>query len=360
MTKSYEDELRIAELTVQRAVLLTKRVFASLKQNDSMNKEDNTVVTVADLGAQALIISAIHNAFPQDTFIGEESASMLRKDRDLAERVWHLVSTTHLEDIESTNLLATPQSLEAMLDIIDLGKGTGGSTGRVWVLDPIDGTATYIKGQQYAVCLCLVEDGSQKLGVLGCPHLALVPKVNDATASQGGPGYLVTAVKGKGAYMRKLSSGSLQPSENPPASSRPKETNKLSLIESFGSSSMNQEMHKLAAEKLGITEPPSDLWSSQMKYIALAIGGYDLMFRFPRKDGHRTAVWDHAPGQLIFEECGGRVTDMFGKDIDFGAGRRFFNNIGNVAAPAELHGKVMETVRGMFPGKSFHPEASEY
>jgi 3'(2'), 5'-bisphosphate nucleotidase len=360
MAKSYEKELQIAELAVQRAVLLTKRVFASLHQNDSMNKEDNTVVTVADLGAQALIISAIHHSFPHDTFIGEESASMLRKDHDLAQRVWHLVSTTHLEDDESTNLLDTPQSLEAMLDIIDLGKEMGGSTGRVWILDPIDGTATYIKGQQYAVCLCLIENGVQQIGVLGCPNMALVPRINDGTAFPGGPGYLVTAVKGNGAYLRTLSSGSLQPRQPHPARSRPTEASKLSCIESFGSSSMDHDKRQLVTEKLGITEAPSDLWSSQMKYVALAIGGYDLMLRLPKKDGHRTAIWDHAPGHLIFEECGGRVTDMYGRDIDFGAGRRFWNNTGNVAAPRELHGKVMETVREMFPGKSFRPDASEY
>jgi 3'(2'), 5'-bisphosphate nucleotidase len=360
MANKYGKELLISELTVQRAVILTKKVFESLQENDSMNKEDNTVVTVADLGAQALIISAIHHQFPNDTFIGEESAAMLREDRGLATRVWQLVSTTHLEDPESDGLLATPESLEAMMDIIDLGQGFGGSTGRVWVLDPIDGTATYIKGQQYAVCLCLLEDGFQKVGVLGCPHMAIVPKINDSTASCSGPGCLVSAVKDTGAHLRELSSASLKPLQSPPSRTLPLEISKLNCIDSLASSSTDFEKHRLVLNNLGIIEPSADLWSSQMKYVALAIGGYDLMLRLPKKNGNRSAVWDHAPGNLIFEECGGKVTDAYGRDIDFGAGRRCWNNFGNVAAPAKFHAEVMKVVEDVFPKKSLQPDLLDF
>ncbi|KAE8680153.1 hypothetical protein F3Y22_tig00111392pilonHSYRG00363 [Hibiscus syriacus] len=43
----------------------------------------------------------------------------------------------------------------------------GGPTGRHWVLDPVDGTLGFVRGDQYAVALALIEDG--KL-VLGCPN----------------------------------------------------------------------------------------------------------------------------------------------------------------------------------------------
>lgn len=32
--------------------------------------------------------------------------------------------------------------------------------------------------------------------------------------------------------------------------------------------------------------------------------------------------WDHAGGVLIFEEAGGKVTDLDGKAIDFSKGRK--------------------------------------
>ncbi|KAH7835102.1 hypothetical protein Vadar_022897 [Vaccinium darrowii] len=47
---------------------------------------------------------------------------------------------------------------------------TGGPVGRFWVLDPIDGTLGFVRGDQYAVALALIEDGEVVLGVLGCPN----------------------------------------------------------------------------------------------------------------------------------------------------------------------------------------------
>jgi 3'(2'), 5'-bisphosphate nucleotidase len=41
-----------------------------------------------------------------------------------------------------------------------------------FVLDPIDGTKGYVRGEQYAVCLgFLRKDGTPEIGVLGCPNL---------------------------------------------------------------------------------------------------------------------------------------------------------------------------------------------
>lgn len=82
-----------------------------------------------------------------------------------------------------------------------------------------------------------------------------------------------------------------------------------------------------------------------MKYIAMAVGGHDVMVRIPVNDGHRTALWDHAGGHLLAEEMGIKITDVEGKDIDFGEGRRFYKNLGNVAAPVALHAQVLKTVQ---------------
>ena len=60
-----------------------------------------------------------------------------------------------------------------MLQVIDEGNSAGGATGRIWALDPIDGTKGFLRGGQYAVCLALIEDGDVKVGVLGCPNLPI-------------------------------------------------------------------------------------------------------------------------------------------------------------------------------------------
>jgi 3'(2'), 5'-bisphosphate nucleotidase len=41
------------------------------------------------------------------------------------------------------------------------------------VLDPIDGTLGFVRGDQYAIALAMVENGEVVLGVLGCPNLPL-------------------------------------------------------------------------------------------------------------------------------------------------------------------------------------------
>lgn len=57
-----------------------------------------------------------------------------------------------------------------VLEIISRCNSVGGPTGRFWVLDPVDGTLGFVRGDQYAVALALIEDGDVVLGVLGCPN----------------------------------------------------------------------------------------------------------------------------------------------------------------------------------------------
>jgi 3'(2'), 5'-bisphosphate nucleotidase len=75
------------------------------------------------------------------------------------------------------------------------------------------------------------------------------------------------------------------------------------------------------------------------------VGGHDVMVRIPVNAGHRTALWDHAGGHLLAEEMGIKITDLDGKEIDFGTGRRFYNNFGNVAAPIAFHAEVLKVVQ---------------
>ena len=356
MAQEYHKELRIAEFAVQKAAMLTKAVFISTN-GYALEKEDQTPVTTADLGAQALIISALHGAFPNDSFLGEESSKLLRENSLLSKRVWSIVSSTHLEDKDAEELLSSPKSEEEMLDLIDLGgNGQGGHHGRIWILDPIDGTLTYMRNQQYAVCLCLIVDGEQAVGVLACPNMSLVSgRVEEDSIVKDGNGYLLSAVKGKGSFIRPLTWGKLsQPS--PVKLERPMPTlEDLRLVEELTTTSMNREMHKRVAEKLGARWPGTNLWSCQIKYVAVTVGGHDVVIRIPKQDWHRSAVWDHAGGHLIYEEAGGKVTDMNGKKIDFGAGRRCYNNIGNVLAPEAVHGDILRVVQEVIAESNSSP-----
>src|SRR2546423_10947734 len=173
MPGPYAQEYYLATLAVHRAALLTIRVLEAANKGTTL-KSDSSPVTIADFGSQALLIHAINSHFPNDDIVGEESANALRADPTLLEAIWSLVSTTHHEDPQADEVLGSVPSREEMLRVIDLGgTSAGGRNGRVWIMDPLDGTKEFIKGGQYAVALALVEDGEQKVGVLGCPNLNL-------------------------------------------------------------------------------------------------------------------------------------------------------------------------------------------
>ncbi|KAL2005881.1 hypothetical protein VTN00DRAFT_10374 [Thermoascus crustaceus] len=348
----YSKELQIACLAVQRATLLTKILLEAVDKG-AIDKFDSTPVTIADFAAQALIIGSMHRAFPDDDFVGEESADSLREDPELLDRVWQLVSTTRLEDPESEALLATPSTKEEMVDLIDLGvKGKCERQGRSWVLDPVDGTATFMRGQQYAVCLALVEDGEQKVGVLGCPNLNLEKgTVSEDVVDRDGYGLMLSAVTGQGAYIRPMGRGALAPATPIPkirvvGTESDDDLSGLRFVDCAAAKSSDFEKHAQFASRIGAPWPPrADLWSAQMRYVAMAVGGCNALIKIPKKKQYRSNVWDHAGGMLIFEECGGKITDLEGNPVDCGLGRVLADTYGMVAAPEGAHARVLDALQ---------------
>ncbi|TAQ86797.1 hypothetical protein B7494_g4861 [Chlorociboria aeruginascens] len=345
MASTLSTERYLAELAVQRASILTKKVLSSVNKG-SLSKSDSTPVTIADFGAQTLLISAIHGVFPFDTFVGEESADALRNDEKLCNRVWELVQSTRLEDEESDAMLVSPKDVEEMLKLIDLGgKGKGGREGRVWMLDPVDGTATFLKGEQYAVSLALVIDGKEVLGVLGCPSLKVLSgQVRDNFVDSEGMGLMLSAVKDKGTVVRTMGQGALLPARNIERGSNHKKLRDLHFVDHKDSKSQHEKVRYIASE-LGAKHPGIEIWSSHMRYVALVLGDGDLQMRIPLGRDRFSYVWDHAGSQLIFTETGGKVTDLEGRDIDFGVGRELTNNWGLLAAKDRVHGQVLEIVK---------------
>jgi 3'-phosphoadenosine 5'-phosphosulfate (PAPS) 3'-phosphatase len=75
---------------------------------------------------------------------------------------------------------------------IDLGSGS--ISRRYWALDPIDGTKGFLRGDQYAIALALIEEGTVEVGALACPNIIL--NTHGGRKSRGG---LFVAVRGQGA-----------------------------------------------------------------------------------------------------------------------------------------------------------------
>ncbi|QRV99413.1 Myo-inositol-1(Or 4)-monophosphatase [Ceratobasidium sp. AG-Ba] len=179
MAAAYALEKHVAIAAVSRACGLTASVFKKLVNTETVIKGDESPVTVADISAQATINTILGSAFPDDPIIGEEDTSDLRLDTEpsrlLRERIVQLANDA-------------------------LRTYTGGAKGRMWTLDPIDGTKGFLRGEQYAVCLALIVDSVVQVGVMGCPNLPL-----EGHSASGERGCLFVAVRGQGAEQRPLS-----------------------------------------------------------------------------------------------------------------------------------------------------------
>ncbi|KAI9666042.1 MAG: hypothetical protein M1821_003977 [Bathelium mastoideum] len=355
MSSSYNHELQIALLAVQRATLLTKRVFHE-KAKGTASKDDKSPVTIGDFGAQALIISALRHNFPKDEIVAEEEASALRENEGLRSQIWELVQTTKLEDPAAEDQLGgSIKSESALLNIIDQGNSKGGSQGRIWAIDPIDGTKGFLRGGQYAVCLALLVDGDVKVGVLGCPNLPvddsvlLDTKIGQDQSDDEGKGVLFGAVLGQGATSRPLGRGKLQDSTHI-SMKEIEDVKQATFCESVEAGHSSQDDSAKIAQQLGITKP-SVRMDSQAKYGSIARGAGDLYMRLPVRKDYQEKIWDHAAGDLIVREVGGEVTDTEGSRLDFSIGRTLAANKGVIAAPKAIHRQVIDVVKSVLAAK---------
>ena len=156
-------ELSAAIAAVRRAAIVCRSVQAKLVTADTLEKKDKSPVTVADFASQAVVCHALAQAFPDDPIVGEEDAAELKTDENAALRA---------SVVERVGDVVDGLDESAVLAAIDRGGATpDGNTKRFWTLDPIDGTKGFLRGQQYAIALGLIENGKVVLGVLGCPNL---------------------------------------------------------------------------------------------------------------------------------------------------------------------------------------------
>ena len=178
-------ELEAALLAVRKASTLCASVQFSLITSDTLEKKDRSPVTIADFGSQAVVSSILSESFADDPLVGEEDIQDLKQNPDMLDKVFSLVR----EHIPGAGK-------EGMLQAIARGAVEPDYYGRFWTLDPIDGTKGFLRKEQYAVALALIEDGEIKLGILGCPNLPL-----DFSAPEKGAGFILYAVRGEGAFM---------------------------------------------------------------------------------------------------------------------------------------------------------------
>lgn len=117
------------------------------------------------------------------------------------------------------------------------------------------------------------------------------------------------------------------------------------FVESVESGHGHHDLQQAVARAVGISRPSLRM-DSQAKYGVVARGDAVLYLRLPspKSPDYREKIWDHAAGALIVEEAGGRVTDMFGRPLDFASGRKLAGNQGVVVSNGLLHTTVLEAL----------------
>jgi 3'(2'), 5'-bisphosphate nucleotidase len=321
---TYEVERRVAVEAVIKACKLCRAVQAAHLTGGVIDKEDKSPVTVADFGAQAVVSDHLAATFPHDPLVGEEDSALLQQPENAR------LKETVIKHVR----VITPQLNEKdIFAAIDRGNAEGGPQGRFWTVDPIDGTKGFLRGDQYAVALALIEDGRVRLGVLGCPSLPL-------SSLQGQEGSLFVAVRGQGSSMTEIErdeerkirvAGIASPSE-------------ALFCESFESSHSSHDDMGQIVKLLGVRRPPLRM-DSQAKYGILARGDGTVYLRLPTKKAYVEKIWDHAAGCILVEEAGGKVTDLAGKPLDFSQGKTLVKNKGVIATNGKLHDIVLKAVQ---------------
>jgi 3'(2'), 5'-bisphosphate nucleotidase len=190
------------------------------------------------------------------------------------------------------------------------------SNNRVWIIDPIDGTAGFIKKDgDFAVQIGLAENGTAILGVVYLPAKDIL-----YSAVRGG-GSFVT--ENGGTAKRLLVSSKTDFSEMNLAVSRDHRSPKMSqIVKAMG---FRSEVGRgSVGVKVGlIAEQTCDL------YIHLS---------------HRTKFWDTCGPQVILEEAGGKLTDLFGTTIRYDLGN-VQNLNGILASNGVAHELAVEALK---------------
>jgi 3'(2'), 5'-bisphosphate nucleotidase len=295
----------------------------------SMAKAGDEPVTVADFGAQAVILNAIAHTFPHDAVYAEERSADFDALGDDSQRLYVARAVARA--------LGRPLSLDAIRARLDHGRGV--DSDRVWAIDPIDGTKGFLRGDQFAVAIALLVEGAVTVAALACPMLFLDAPPSGASP-QGEPGVVFIAVCGHGAVVEPLRGGSARParvSETPDASA-------ARIVESVESRHTDHAFSAgvMAAAGIGGETVRMD---SQAKYGAVADGRAEIYIRHSPDRTRHERVWDHAAGALVIQEAGGTVTDLDGKALDFGRGLTLAQNRGILATNGLVHQAMLAAIQ---------------
>ena len=261
------DDLGFARDLARRAGVVLMDHYERLERIDYKSARD--VVTEADHLSEALIVEAIRARYPNDAILAEETG----EHRAVA------------------------------------GEAPTSGSGRVWIVDPLDGTVNYANGLPvFCVSIGLVVDGVPAVGVI------VDPTRNEwFGATADGPALL------DGLPIR--------------ASTKDKLSDFVISMALSGRSAASRARNVRKQIRI-----PRSMGSAALALAYVGNGRFDA---FVQQGG--LSAWDIAAAGLIAERGGARVTAMDGGPwFDLARGPR---SIGILAAPVAHHEALLDLVR---------------
>jgi 3'(2'), 5'-bisphosphate nucleotidase len=259
------------ELDVARAVALEAAAVVASFQGRPLgveHKAGGEPVSLADIASSNLIVARLRQEFPGDAILSEE-------------------------------LPDNPQRL---------------TTSRVWMIDPIDGTRDFVRGEPgYVVMIGLVVEGRPMVGAVVQPSTRMV----------------WSGAVGMGAWK-----------ETPAVRRTPihPATNDPTTIRLVSSKSHRTDYYARFTQALGITDEIR-LGSVGLKVALIAEGSRDL-YAYP---GGQTKIWDSCAPEAILTAAGGRLTDSDGQNLCY-TDLSLLNPRGLVASNGLVHDRALEAI----------------
>jgi histidinol-phosphatase len=234
-TDELEQLMGFGARIAQEAGEITLRYFQKVS---STRKADGSLVTEADFESERFLRFEIEKAFPNDGILGEEEGEQ------------------------------------------------PGTSGRRWIIDPIDGTFSFAHGVPlYGILIALEVEDEPVVGIINIPVLR----------------ELVYAAKGCGCYFN---------GERAHTTSANTLEDALLLSTDFGS--YPHAGFKAASEHLQRVAGARRTWGDCYGHLLVATGRADIMLDPVMK------VWDCAPLMPIVVEAGGTFTDWGGRRTIYG------------------------------------------
>ena len=283
MAHQHVDDLRLAHVLADTADDIAMEHFGKVGLQVS-TKPDMTYVTEADHAVEESIRRTLKTSRTRDVVLGEE----------FGERA-----------------------------------GSVGSSGRRWIIDPIDGTSNFVRGVPvWATLIALEEDGEIVVGLVSAPAL----------------GRRWWAHSGGGAHTGKsfMSSRAIRVSQ---VAELDDASFSFSAADSWATIGKSDEFAALT-RRCWRTRGYGDFWS----YMLLAEGAVDVAAEPELK------VWDMAALDVVVREAGGQFTSLAGEPGPWGPNA--------LATNGRLHDAAMAYL-GHFPDDRRHegwedePEAEE-